>query len=528
MNGVDRSQSYGRMFQATKTQVTPEQEEDLKGLGKAMRDAGDRGRFGTVAGMTYFGQFIDHDLTYDITELGQRNVEPNTVPNFRTPRFDLDLIYGLGPTVSHELYEADALHLKVGKTAPSVDGKLPGGTLRDIARKSLDDHTPLHADPKDTRNLENLIVMQIHVLFMKFHNAAVDQLQKNRDAFKSLPLSDNIFEGARQLVLWHYQWLVRHRFLPEVAHHGVLPDVWDKPKIEWHEKGFFIPAEFSLVAFRFGHSMVRAEYGINCHHERVALVDLMAEDDPPRLREDLLFEWGRLFEGLLTSAAQLAPNSPINTAVAEPLHHLPEYTKRQHSDKSVEAQPKQLTARTLLRGARAHLPTGQEVAKELVTKGLLPESDVLTPDQLIQRVDTTNDASGSVLAGTWMQHQTPLYYYLLKEAEVLGGQNFTLGPIGSRIVAEVIETVLREDKESYLNTPGLGPGWEPPRVWQFHDGTTGVISTFTDLVQMVGDELPQGCEATLVSKANALRASVGRRFVAGFAAIGAFFRFNNR
>lgn len=500
------------MFPTTGNPVDLEGEQDLKSLGAAMKDSAEKSTFGTVAGMTYFGQFIDHDLTYDTTKLGQRGVEPSAVPNFRTPCFDLELIYGQGPELSPELYEVDRFRLKIGKTAPSSDGQLLGGTLRDIARR--DDHTPLHADPNDTRNLENLLVMQIHVLFMKFHNAAVEQCDD--EAFKSLPLKGNKFQRAQQLVRWHYQWLVRECFLSEVVHHAVLADVRDKPKINWHEKGLFIPAEFSMAAFRFGHSMVRKEYDVNCHHPSVPLADLMVGDDPPGpLREDWLLEWGHLFGGLLNTGNGVIASSPINTAIAEPLHHLPEYTKRQHSDKSEESQPKQLPARTLLRGARAGLPTGQEVAEHLVAQGLLTRSDVLTAEQLIAPVvGTTNDASGSMLAGTWMLEHTPLYYYLLKEAEVLGHANHTLGPIGSRIVAEVIETVLRADRESYFNTYGLGPNWERP-LWRFRDGGSAAISSFTDLVQMLGDELPQGCHATFFSKANAVRT----RWARGFGAI---------
>jgi hypothetical protein len=401
--------------------------------------------------------------------------------------------------------------------------------LRDIGRR--EDHTPLHADPHDTRNLENLIVMQIHVLFMKFHNTAVDQLEKNKEAFKSLPLSNDIFEGARQLVQWHYQWLVRKSFLPKMAIRKVLGDIWKidptRPKLRWHEEGLFIPAEFSMAAFRFGHSMVRAEYDVNCHRPGVKLVDLMAGGDPPEpLREDSLMEWGRLFDGLLHSGTGVIPSSLINTSIVEPLHNLPEYTRRKFSDPSEEPQPRQLSARTLLRGARAGLPSGQEVADNLVRQGLLNENDVLRGDRLTLPVDTTNDVSGDLLAGTWMLENTPLYYYLLKEAEVLGDKNHTLGPVGSRIIGEVIENVLRADSTSYLNTQGLGPDWKPPSLWQFHDGSgPSAIRSFPALVQMLGDDLPQGCGATFFSKLNAGKAKVARSVVSGVAAVWRAVRF---
>jgi hypothetical protein len=513
------------MFPPAASNVSVIQEEDLKRLGEKMIELVENNRGTPPAGITYFGQFIDHDLTYDTTKLSQRDVEPNTVRNFRNPRFDLELVYGQGPDLSSELYESDGLHLKLAQTVASLDNRIEGGTWRDIGRAADPNRTPLYADPNDRRNLENLIVMQIHVLFMKFHNAAVDQDREG--AFASLPLSGSKFQRAQQVVRWHYQWLVRRVFLDHVALPEILKDVLAQPKIQWHEMGLFIPAEFSIAAFRFGHSMVRAEYGMNCHHSSATLVELMAGDAPPPLREDQLFEWGRLFKGLRTtervSRPRPIPSSPINTAVVEPLHHLPEYSRRVHSDPSEEPQPKQLTARTLLRGARANLPTGQEVANNLVAHGLLSESDILG-ERLIEKVGTTNDESRNILKDSWMMNQTPLYYYLLKEAEVLGKDNFTLGPMGSRIVAEVIETVLRADDTSYLNTPGLGPDWKPPLVWQFQEGGKGAIKSFTNLVQMLGDQLPHGCDASFSSRVNAGTARVGRTLVLGLDAITRVFR----
>lgn len=494
MNGLERAQFYGRMFPPTQTPIDSEREQDLISLGKAMKAPALRSRNTPLAGITYFGQFVDHDLTYDTTKLGERDVEPRAVRNFRTPRLDLELIYGQGPALSPHLYEDDGVRLKIGRTAPSSDGRFPGGTLRDVARRA--DHTPLHADPNDVRNVENQMVMQIHVLFVKFHNAAVEQ--SDDEAFKSLPLSGNRFNRAQQLVRWHYQWLVRRVFLPAVGVHAIITEVGNEgPRIKWHDDGFFIPAEFSMAAFRFGHTMVRAEYGVNFHHPNVTLADLMAHGDQPEpLREDWLFEWGRLFgHDLLRSVPKATPSSTINTALVEPLHHLPEYPRRQFQDKSEEPQPKQLVSRTLLRGARAHLPSGQEVADSLVGQGLLNPGDVLRGARLTQRIDTTNDDSGEALAASrWMLDHTPLYYYLLKEAEVLGHKNRTLGPVGSRIIAEVIERVLLEDPGSYLKTDGLGPSWDPPPVWRFRDGGgPQAISSFRDLVKLVGDDFPQGC-----------------------------------
>jgi hypothetical protein len=480
---------YGRMFPATATPVILREEDGLRRLGAAMMDSVPSDKFGTFAGMTYFGQFIDHDLTLDNTKLEERDVEPSQVPNLHAARLDLKLVYGAGLADS-VLYDGD--RLKIGATGPISGTEFPGGTLRDIGRNEQKE--PLWADP-DHRNLENLMVMQIHVLFMQFHNAALKQIDDER--FRDLPLEGSAFQRTQQLVRWHYQWLVRNYFLPAVGLHRVVQDVWREPGIQWEEGGLFIPAEFSLAAFRFGHSMVRDSYSVNCHHKNVPLVDLMGHDRKlGPLGEDWLFEWGRLFPGLRRSSGRMAPNSAINTALVSALHQLDDPRRRLHNPPSaMETQP-HLSARTLLRGARASLPTGQEVAQKLVNKGLLDTSQVLTGPQLAARVDSTNDSSGEVLTEISMLDRTPLYYYLLKEAEVHGFENHTLGPAGTRIVAEVIERVLRADPKSYLNAIGID--WNLPD-WRFADGTSGKINSITRLVQMIGDELPQGCPATIPS-----------------------------
>ena len=56
------------------------------------------------AGFTYLGQFVDHDITLDLTSFGDKEDDPTAVENFRTPALDLDSVYGLGPDGSRQLY----------------------------------------------------------------------------------------------------------------------------------------------------------------------------------------------------------------------------------------------------------------------------------------------------------------------------------------------------------------------------------------------------------------------------------------
>jgi hypothetical protein len=180
------------------------------------------------------------------------------------------------------------------------------------------------------------------------------------------------------------------------------------------------------------------------------------------------------------------------------------------SMKSSADQPSQLPVRTLLRGARARLPSGQEIAVTLIEQNVLKPEDVLTREELLSEVPTTNDNSRLVLAEhDWMQVHTPLYYYLLKEAEVKG-KGTRLGPIGSRIVGEVIQRILLEDPESYLCK--LGVNWRLPS-WNFPTGLPRQIDSISDLVELVGDGMPQGCQATIASRLSTLLAHIVAQWV---------------
>jgi hypothetical protein len=497
---------FGRMFPRTspEREFGPEDEPCLIELGQAMKGEEERTSWHTRAGFTYLGQFVDHDLTRDKTELCERDVDPEKVQNYRTPFLDLELVYGKGPTQSPPLYIGT--RLKVGETAESnflsesgASVHLPGGTLRDFPRD--DQGNALFADPDEMRNLENVLVMQIQVLFAKFHNAAMEQCLDPE--FAQLPLTGTRFNRAQQLVLWHYQRLIRQEFLSEVLDGTTLCDVRKRgPQIEYYrnaiaERGLFIPAEFSMAAFRFGHSMVRNSYSLNCHLENLPLQKLMEQNFfTSRLPEAWLVEWGRMFLRLPSSHPQTTPSSPINTTIAPDLHKLKDHTTRLFSPSSKYDEPfhPELPVRTLLRGARAHLPSGQEVADALIKQGLLKSSQALSSDQLVAETHVTNDQSAEKLkANRKLRENAPLFYYILKEAEfVANGEK--LGPVGSRIVAEVFETILRNDPRSYLRTPGLGADWKLPK-WRFPNGSRDTVDTMRKLIQVVGaDALPQGCK----------------------------------
>jgi len=473
---------YSRLFPISGAHAGKSHEEKLIKLGSAMRyDVEREGTLTPRVGYTYFGQFVGHDLTHDTTPLDGPYLNPELTPNYRTSYLDLDHIYGGGPQESPNLYEGEtgAEVFKVGATTPT-------GYLRDLP---IVNGAILIGD---TRNLINLILRQLHVVFLKFHNEAIRQLSAKSRTISGIENlgSGTIFDRAQRLVRWHYQWIVRHDFLPRISH----TSVWNHRSriVRQRSKfkdGFSIPIEFSLAAFRFGHSMVRNAYGLNCRQKRVELTKLMElGQQPSPLPDDFVIEWGRFFDGLPTSGP-VASSSYIDSSIAAPLHGLFPPTLRLCNRMESSADVASLPVRTLLRGARAGLPSGQEIADTLFKQQMIKAEDRLTSSQLTQ--DTCNH-SASVLRDIGLEQNTPLFYYLLKEAEI-SGFGLTLGPIGSYIVGEAIQRALEADPEGYMSV--VGPDWKLP-LWRFPNGLDEQVGSVIRIIRLVGDNqlLPE-CEA---------------------------------
>src|SRR5918997_3611933 len=183
--------------------------------------AGGGGAAGIPAGFTYLGQFIDHDLTFDkTTVMFGANVSPAQMLQARSPSLDLDSLYGAGPgdPGSAKFYEADGLHLKMGKSVaaegiPAKDGfDLPRGLGNTQAKKRK-------AVIPDPRNDENLAVAQTHLAFIRFHNRVVDTLPA------SVPPAQR-FAKAREIVTKHYQWMIRTDYLPRICRKAVVNSVF--------------------------------------------------------------------------------------------------------------------------------------------------------------------------------------------------------------------------------------------------------------------------------------------------------------
>jgi hypothetical protein len=467
---------FGRMFPALRP-FTPS-EESLTELGEAMTDGSNDAPIGdnlkVPAGYTYLGQFVDHDITFDTTSLQETMVDPMAITNFRTPMLELDNLYGVGPSVQPYLYQltngfAPQELFAIGKTNAN-----PGGGDPKI-KTSLPNDLPRAASGLaiigDPRNDENLIVAQLHLAFLKFHNRIVEGL-KNGTIPRRSAIRKSIFDEARDLVISHYQWIVVHDFLRRILDGEQLDDVLKNGRQFYRfGKNPFIPVEFSVAAYRLGHSMVRSIYDYN----RVftprpggvvpATLELLfaftgksgSPNDPfpVPIPSDWIIDWRRFFE--IDPAVSVNPSRKLDPFLVDPLKNLPNVPP-----------PRSLAVRNLLRGHSLGLPTGQSIARRMRFKPLKPE-----------QIATGSD--GAVAQKHGFDRETPLWYYILKEAEIQG-QGLRLGQVGSRIIAEVFIGLLEGDSNSYLTR---NPDWKPSLP-------SAIPGTFTmaDLLKFVGDLNP--------------------------------------
>jgi hypothetical protein len=456
-----------------------------------------------TAGFTYFGQFVDHDITFDpVSSLTALN-DPDALKDFRTPRLDLDSVYGRGNADQPYLYQHDnpnKLLLGPERQPPSVVGSRP-----DLPRNS--EHVALVGDP---RNDENIIVSQLQSLFLRFHNRVVDVVPAGTG-------SSDVFAQAQRLVRWHYQWLVVHEFLPRIVGDELLtellPTDGSPPRLRFYEpkSEAFMPVEFSVAAYRYGHSMVRPSYslsadvqqGTDTTKHRVPIFS-----DNPDLRSNLNgfrelpdiwgLDWGFFFPGLpqppVNNPGTGSPYAPdpalpllvpqpsyrIDTLLVDPLKMLPGPPVPAGPD---VAPTRSLAERNLQRGRILGLPSGQAVARRL---GITP----LTDDVLWEHEDAARKAARQHVYNAFVEfrHSAPLWFYILREAELqrrtnavddteLGGHH--LGPVGGRIVAEVLIGLLWADHHSYLYQDPL---WTPDERIAPNSGrfTFADLVTFTD------------------------------------------------
>jgi len=445
------------------------------------------------AGYTYFGQYIDHDLTFDPNSSLQKQNDPDALVDFRTPRLDLDSLYGRGPDDQPYLYDdRDGIHFALGRHTDDPKRVRLGELQRNA------DGRALIGDP---RNDENSIICQLQAVFLNFHNKVIDELQAKRKSLKP----HEIFLEAQRIVRWHYQYIVLNDYLPRIVGDCTWKHVYlggenearaPRPHLEFYKPKSgeaYMPVEFSVAAFRFGHSMVRPSYALRrddanvggaseggfAGDRRFNRIPIFSDLRDPertanlsgfgRLPPDWEIDWQLFFsagplpteiatDGEDPGALQVKPGTitqpgyRIDTKLVDPLAMLPPTVAK--SGNMPDGVPV-LAYRNLIRGSTFELPSGQNVARALGVKPL-SEQDLWDDSPNARFRDPESNP---------FAFRAPLWFYILKEAEQVRqhGLNDTkgghhLGDVGGRIVAEVLVGIALSDHTSYLYQDA---GWKP-------------------------------------------------------------------
>jgi hypothetical protein len=395
---------YGRMFDLPPIETDEARLLEL-GVAGGFCDGGDCKDDSRVeAGWPFFGQYVAHDLTADRSPL-RSHTDIAALRNVRSPRANLESLYGGGPVGSPYVYTRDdpAKLLLAGDDLPR--------NQEGIA---------LIGDP---RNDVHIFMTEMQIAFIRAHNRLVDRLREDGidDA--------DVFDESRRALAWHYQWLIVNEFLPGIAGTDIVDEVRREGPSYYRPQGEpFIAVEFADAAYRYSHSQIRELYQLAAGGPLAPVFpDLIGFRPLDGRRVD----WPLLFDVPGRSPAQRA--KPIDGLLPASLIRLPQALT---GTVAVPAY-RSLATRDLERGQGTGLPSGEAVARAIGAEPL------------------TDRELGLRSAG-WTD-ETPLWLYVLREAGVRHDGD-RLGEVGGRIVAEVLYGVIEYDPESYL---ALDPDWAP-------------------------------------------------------------------
>jgi hypothetical protein len=319
--------------------------------------------------------------------------------NARSPRLNLECLYGDGPTGHPFLYQRD----DPAKFLLGLDGA-------DLQRNA--EGIALIGDP---RNDSHMLISQLHLAMLKAHNAFVDESRLAGAA------NDQEFDEAARQLRWHYQWIILNEFLPALVGE-TLADQVRRDGPQWFRPGpaGFIPLEFADAAYRYGHSQIRHRYRVNLHTDPVPLFpDLLGFRAVPR---ECTVDWMLFFDAPGATSGQRSKK--IDGRLVRALIQLPVAVTGECEIEDYHS----LAVRDLQRGQGVGLPSGEAVARHI---GIVP----LTEEQV-------------GLASTGWHGETPLWYYVLREADACASGH-RLGPVGGRIVTEVLVGLIDADATSY-------------------------------------------------------------------------------
>lgn len=429
-----REDRFGRMFGDLPPAYTNPQALAALGKAKGPMDGGKKAnRTNTVpVGHVFFGQFIDHDITLDVFSKLDAVNTPNAIGNSRSPTLDLDCVFGAGHEPARFMYHGDG---------PFKDVKLLTGIDQDAGsvetRNDLMRGVNKRAIIGDFRNDENRIVSQLQLGMINFYNRFCDIIHSEEPTLSE----GDLRVKAERLTRWHYQWAVVNDFLRAMCGGAVVDHILGAGRKYYCGGVPYIPVEFSVAAYRFGHSMAPQKIQIQKGKSALELFGAgLGRGFTPVPSQDAIVDWHEVFNTDAGRSVQMAEQ--LDTKMASDLLDLPFIPAGDEAS---------LATRNLLRGNSFLLPGGDIIAAHMDR----PQSEI----EKVVGV-ATEASKGAITKGV------PLWYYILAEAEKVGRETEKdhfepgegLGPVGARIVAETIIGLLEYDESSFL---GANRNWSP-------------------------------------------------------------------
>lgn len=437
---------------------------DVGKAGGKMEDKGAPNLTNKVpAGLIFFGQFIDHDITLDDSSSLTASNSPVAIENVRTPTLDLDCVYGDGPGAHPYLYDGG------GKLLTGADYADPANA-NDLKNHDLPRSPKGTAIIGDPRNDENRLISQLQLGMLRFHNKVLDMIVAKPNA----PTGTMLFEETRRVVTWHYQWTVVNDFLRTICGNWIVDDILANGRKVYQPECLgtnepFIPIEFAAAAYRFGHTMIPQKLKVKpggVQHDVFGTT--LGIGFQPVSSLDQVVNWAAVLD---SGNGQFERAGQVDTKLAKVLLDLP------FMPPTVPAFERSLAVRNLLRAQSFLIPSGEQVAGALMAAGA---TEITT--EMIETVREEGEKLGFPKA-------TPLWIYLLAEGKAIGRMDENaqgkkkfvkgegLGPVGARFVGEVIIGLLEHDPRSFL---GGNRNWSPMDT-NDKIGANGV----TDLYQLL-------------------------------------------
>lgn len=426
---------------------------------------------------TFVGQFIDHDLTMNAIDLFTDQTGP--VRNGASPLIDLDSVYGpramgTGPGLdmvfaANGTFKLNPVVGTNGFDLPRTAMPTPSGQLPHLPVAQL-------AHIFDSRNDENQLILQIHILLQRVHNKLITQ---NKLPTAGMSQSQ-VISTVRKEVVANWQTAVLQDYLPRVIQAATLADVLaeirkrnfgnlkHKPFLDLASGALIVqlPHEWA-IGFRFGHSQLRPKYHLNAGAgAEVKLFDnFTAQPGVDDLRGSVplpaahVIDWGQFFPNVAPDQTPADARSlRIDSKVTPPVFNLPE-SAIPDTIKTVGNLPQ----RNLIRGRSVGVVSGEELydfytstdgGPAVVLHGQKLSPNQVAPSSVHHLFQHDANSAGQPV------FKTPLWFYIIKEAE-LQGNDRTLGAVGSRLVAEVVCGGIFYDEESVYFNPNYATSPDP-------------------------------------------------------------------